>query len=123
MVMQGVIKTKRAYAAEEDGDGFRILVDRLWPRGVKKERLQCPLWAKEISPSKELRKEFHGRGDFSGFQQAYVMELEQNPAAEDFIVLCRQKLQEGNVTLIYASKEEEHNNAVVLKQWLTEKLR
>ena len=114
----GTIRIKRAYEACKEEDGYRILVDRLWPRGIKKERLACPYWAKDISPSQGLRKQFHGTDDFPGFTAAYGEELDCNPAAPDFAALCMEKLHEGNVTLVYASKDEEHNNAVVLRQWL-----
>jgi len=116
----GTIQIKRAYAACDETDGYRILVDRLWPRGIKKERLQCQRWAKEISPSQELRKRFHGTSDFTGFTEAYRLELAANEAARDFLTLCVEQLRQGNVTLVYAPKDEVHNNAVVLKDWLIE---
>lgn len=116
------LKLKRAYAFYDECDGYRILVDRLWPRGITKERLHCELWAKNISPSQELRKTFHGENYFLDFKEAYVMELEKNPEVSSFIDLCREKLAEGNVTLVYAAKNEICNNAVVLKEWLLEKI-
>ena len=114
----GKILIKRAYDLYEETDGYRLLVDRLWPRGVTKEKLHCHRWAKEIAPSNELRKLFHGKDDFVGFRKAYFQELEQNGQASDFLAECREKLQSGNVTFIYASKNNQENNAVVLKEWV-----
>ncbi|MCI1823590.1 MAG: DUF488 family protein [Megasphaera sp.] len=116
------LKLKRVYTACDECDGYRILVDRLWPRGITKERLHCEMWAKNISPSQELRKAFHGGNHFLGFKEAYVLELEKNMEASSFIALCREKLAKGNVTLVYAAKNEICNNAVVLKEWLLEKI-
>ena len=118
----GKLQIKRAYAPYDTSDGYRVLVDRLWPRGFTKERLQCQRWAKEISPSQELRKRFHGTPDFTGFTADYVTELDENEAARSFVTLCRAHLNQGNVTLVYASKDEVHNNAVVLQNWLTAKI-
>lgn len=114
---KGKLQLKRAYAAYEETDGYRILVDRLWPRGVKKEKLHCNRWAKEISPSHELRKQFHGKEDFTGFTAAYQKELAENPEATAFVSDCKNILKEKNLTFVYASKNEKENNAVVLQEW------
>jgi uncharacterized protein YeaO (DUF488 family) len=98
--------------------GFRVLVDRLWPRGVKRETANIDLWAKEIAPSDSLRREFHRHPErWDKFVAAYRKELAREPAASaarDF--LARRKI--GTVTLLYAARDEEHNNAVALKAWL-----
>ena len=79
------IKLKRIYEPEEEGDGFRILVDRLYPRGIKKEDLRVDLWDKEIAPSEGLRKEFHLENNFESFSKKYLDELSKNPHAADFL--------------------------------------
>ncbi len=102
---------------------FRILVDRLWPRGIRKEDAGIDLWLKEIAPSNELRKWFgHDQERYVEFAARYRQELEASPAAADFVVLCREKLAGQDVILLYAAKDEEHNNAAVLRKWLLEKL-
>jgi len=99
--------------------GFRVLVDRLWPRGVKKEAAHLDLWAKTIAPSPDLRKWFnHDPEKFAEFSQRYRQELEQNPDVPDFITTL--KAQTQPVILLYAAKDETYNHAQVLKQWLTE---
>ena len=93
--------------------GYRILVDRLWPRGVKKENIDCR--AKEIAPSDELRRWFgHVPERYEEFREKYLKELDGNPAAQKLMELCA----EQNVVLLYAARDEERNNAVVLKEWL-----
>lgn len=115
------IRTKRAYAEPSEDDGFRILVDRLWPRGVSKERLALGMWAKDVAPSGDLRKWFnHDPERFDGFRSRYMEELDSNPAAED---LAGAISGYGTVTLLFAAKDEERNNAVVLKEWLDSRLR
>jgi uncharacterized protein YeaO (DUF488 family) len=109
---------KRIYDKAEESDGFRVLVDRLWPRGVAKAKAQIDLWLKDIAPSDELRHRFHGEPEkWKDFEKAYAAEL-QAPAAQDAAKLLRQKLREGNVTLLYAARDQENNNAVALKAWL-----
>lgn len=103
--------------------GYRILVDRLWPRGIKKEDAGIDLWAKDVAPSNELRKWFgHDPKKYDEFAAKYRQELDGNPAATKVAVLCQDKLALQVVILLYASKDEEHNNAVVLREWLLEKL-
>jgi uncharacterized protein YeaO (DUF488 family) len=112
------IKIKRIYAEPEDADGTRILVDRLWPRGLSKEKAQVDLWLKAIAPSDALRRQFHGKPDaWDEFRAAYAAELkgaEEQEAAKDLMA----RIAHGPVTLLYASHDEHHNNAVALKAWL-----
>lgn len=110
------IKIKRVYEEPQSSDGFRILVDRLWPRGVSKERAKIDLWLKEISPSKELRKWYHNNFDqWNEFKKKYSDELKSSPKAVAEI----KKLIKSNkiVTLLYASTKE-NNNASALKEFL-----
>lgn len=113
------IKMKRVYEEAEPSDGFRILVDRLWPRGVKKEAANIDLWLKSIAPSPELRKWFcHDAEKYEDFKMRYIEELETDPVKHEAIAGVRQKLQEQNVTFIYAAKDPVHNHVVVLKDFL-----
>jgi len=113
-----MIRIKRVYEQPEIDDGVRILVDRLWPRGVKKEDLRLNYWLKEISPSDELRKWFgHDVDKWPEFLQRYFDELDHNP---EHLKTIRAAAEQGTVTLIYAAKDEEHNNAVALQAYLTE---
>lgn len=108
------IKIKRAYDPESADDGFRVYIDRLWPQGLSHETFHYDLWEKDISPSTELREWFHADPEerWSGFEQKYMSELRANPTFSDFKTLLADK---GVVTLLYSSKDEVHNNAVVLK--------
>lgn len=116
------IRIKRIYEPVEEGDGYRILVDRLWPRGIKKEQAALDLWAKSITPSTEIRKEFHhDPSRFAEFRQKYLFELENNPESEAFRQQIREKLLEGPVTLLYGAKNREVNHATVLMDWLERK--
>jgi uncharacterized protein YeaO (DUF488 family) len=115
------LKLKRVYAAPAADDGMRILVDRLWPRGIAKEKAKIDLWLKDIAPSDALRKRFHGRQqDWDEFRAAYAGELER---AGEALKVLRDHLRKGPVTLLYAARDEEHNNAVALKQWLERAVR
>jgi uncharacterized protein YeaO (DUF488 family) len=111
-------RLKRVYEAPAVGDGLRVLVDRLWPRGISKDRID--LWVKDVSPSDALRKEFHGQPDkWDEFVIAYRLELAQEPgksAAADLLA----KAKKQSVTLLYAARDEERNNAVALKMLLGE---
>ena len=114
-----MIKTKRIYLPAESADGFRIFVDRLWARGISKENSNINVWAKDIAPSDELRKWFaHKPERFAEFSQKYTAELNNSKYSPDFVRMCREKLMECNVTLLYSAKDTNYNNAVVLKQWL-----
>lgn len=108
------IKTKRAYEAPEASDGFRVLVDRLWPRGLTHARLACPLWAKEIAPSNELREWFHAdpANRWSAFESRYKAELNENPAFSEFLKTVG---SHPVVTLVFASRDTIHNEATVLQ--------
>ena len=113
---------KRVYAPPDPGDGARILVDRLWPRGIAKDKAGIDLWLKDIAPSAALRRRFHGRpADWEAFCAAYAAELE-SPAARAAAKILIDRLARGPVTLLYASRDEARNNAVALAAWL-ERLR
>ncbi|GAM10314.1 putative protein [Geobacter sp. OR-1] len=109
-----MIRIKRVYSEPEAEDGIRILVDRLWPRGVAKEAARIDEWCKEIAPSNELRQWFgHDPARWDEFRGRYRQELAGH---EDILTRLRNIAQKGAVTLLYAAKDEEHNNAVVLKE-------
>jgi uncharacterized protein YeaO (DUF488 family) len=115
------IRVKRVYAKPEPADGTRILVDRLWPRGLTKKKAAIDCWLKELAPSKELRKWFgHDPTKWRGFRSRYRTELKKQSASLRFI---RRKAKEGVVTLIYGARDEEHNDAVVLKELLSRSIR
>lgn len=110
------IKIKRVYEKPEKGDGKRILVDRLWPRGLTKEKADIDLWLKEVAPSTELRKWFgHDPDKWNEFQKRYLKELKNN---KEKIAVLKEQVKGGLVTLVYGAKDEEHNEALVLKKWL-----
>src|SRR5512139_3319456 len=109
-----MIQVKRAYERPRAEDGKRFLVDRLWPRGVKKNDLRLAGWLRELAPSNALRKWFnHEPEKWTDFQKRYKAELSKHPQAWKTL---REAAAEGNVTLVYAAKDPAHNNAVVLKQ-------
>ncbi len=111
-----MIKLKRAYEPSDREDGFRVLVERLWPRGLKKEAVALDLWLKEIAPSPGLRQWFgHDPARWEEFCRRYWAELADRP---DAVKLLREKLRQGRVTLVYGSRDQEHNAAVALKQFL-----
>ena len=114
------LKIKRIYEEASADDGYRILVDRLWPRGISKEKAQIDKWAREISPSAELRKWFHHEPEkFPEFCRRYFEELQNNEEASAFREMICEKLKTGNVTLLFSAKDEGCNNAVVLRDWLS----
>ncbi|HEX7036483.1 MAG TPA: DUF488 domain-containing protein [Pseudomonadales bacterium] len=107
---------KRAYEPAAPGDGFRVLVDRLWPRGVRKDDLKVDLWARDAAPSAALRKWYgHEPERWEGFLERYFAELDSNPEALEPI---RAALRKGKVTLVYSARDERHNQAVALKSYL-----
>jgi len=115
----GELKIKRIYDAPEESDGERFLVDRLWPRGMSKEKAKISDWVKDIAPSPELRKWFnHEEEKYPEFSQKYTAELETNPAAKNFKQSVTEYLKTKNVTLLFAAKNETMNNAVVLSSWI-----
>jgi uncharacterized protein YeaO (DUF488 family) len=110
------IKIKRAYEQPHKDDGLRILVDRLWPRGLTKEKASVDLWLKEIAPSTGLRKWFaHDPDKWKRFRGRYETEISHN---HDLIKVLKEKAREGTITLIYGARDEKHNEALVLKQFL-----
>ena len=114
-----MIKIKRVYEKAEESDGIRILVDRLWPRGIKKEKVDY--WLKEISPSNELRKWFsHDFNKWEEFKNKYFNELNSKKELINFLLELIKK--NSNVTLLYSAKEEKYNNAVALKEYLQDLL-
>jgi uncharacterized protein YeaO (DUF488 family) len=111
------IKLKRVYEEPSKEDGTRILVDRLWPRGLTKEKAAVDLWLKEVAPSTELRKWFaHDPAKWPEFRARYRAELKQNKPQ---LALLKQATAKGPSTLLYAAKDQEHNEAVVLHELLT----
>ncbi len=113
---KATIRLKRAYEPPTEEDGNRILVERLWPRGISKEDAAIDHWPKEIAPSTELRKWFgHDPDRWEEFRKRYWAELDQKG---DLLDDLRQKLKEGPVTFVFAAKDEEHNSAVALKEYL-----
>ena len=111
-----MIKLKRVYEKPSKGDGFRILVERLWPRGLTKERASVDLWLKDVAPTTELRKWFgHDPAKWEDFCKRYGVELEQR---KDAVNLLKQKSKVGTITLVYAARDEKHNSAVALKEIL-----
>lgn len=112
------LRLKRVYDPPAPDDGYRVLVDRLWPRGISKEAARIDHWAKEASPSTALRKEFHGHPDrWDEFRAAYALELAQEPARSAALAI-RAEAAKGVVTLLYAAKDETRNNAAALRAWL-----
>lgn len=110
------LRIKRVYEPPDKGDGKRILVDRLWPRGMAKAKAGVDLWFKEIAPSAALRKWFgHDPGKWAEFKKRYRAELEEN---DEQAALLKEEIKKGTVTLLYGARDEEHNDAVVLLDFL-----
>jgi uncharacterized protein YeaO (DUF488 family) len=116
-----VIQTKRVYDPPSASDGTRFLVDRLWPRGMKKESLQMDAWLKDVAPSDELRRwSHHDPAKWPEFRKRYAAELAQHPEAwKHLLDLAAQQ----TITLLYSAHDTEHNNAAALKSFLDAKLR
>lgn len=112
------LRIKRVYKSPDDEDGVRVLVDRLWPRGLSREKARIDLWLKEIAPSDALRRRFHSDpAGWEDFKTAYYAELEREPvqlAVRDLL----NRLTREPVTLLFAARDETRNNAVALKEWL-----
>ncbi|MCL1902289.1 MAG: DUF488 family protein [Alphaproteobacteria bacterium] len=121
-----MIGIKRIYDAPLKSDGYRILIDRLWPRGVSKEHARLYEWAKDITPSTQLRQELHHNADapheYEIFKRAYLKELSSNPNAPAFINEMKELLSRGNVTLLTASKNPDVSHVPVLKEFIENKL-
>ena len=116
-----MIQVKRVYELPAREDGFRVLVDRLWPRGITKERARLDLWLKEIAPSPDLRTWFsHDLSKWDEFTRRYRAELALNG---DLVEMLEQKSRETPVTLIFSARDPEHNSAVILRQVIEEKIR
>ena len=110
------VNVKRIYEPTSKSDGFRVLVDRIWPRGVAKQRAKIDLWLKSVAPSTELRKWFaHDPAKADGFSQRYHKELAENPGKVSELIA---HVQKGTVTLVYAARLQQMNNAVALRQYL-----
>jgi uncharacterized protein YeaO (DUF488 family) len=110
------LQIKRVYAEPSPEDGKRILVDRLWPRGLSKEKAKVDIWLKDVAPSNELRKWFaHAPEKWSEFRRRYIAELKTAGAP---LALLRQQVSQGKVTLLYGARDQEHNEAVVLLEML-----
>ena len=117
------IQIKRIYQPADKSDGKRILVDRLWPRGVKKESAQLDEWMKAIAPSEALRKWFHQDNDrtkWDEFKAKYLLELKENPAVDELLDMISKN---EKVTLLYAAHDEQHNHARILLQFIDELLK
>jgi uncharacterized protein YeaO (DUF488 family) len=115
------VRIKRVYAEPDVHDGLRVLVDRLWPRGLSRSRARIDLWLREIAPTTELRKWFgHDPSRWSEFQRRYRLELSHNTEQVNSLV---QELGKGPVTLLYGAKDVSHNEAVVLEGFLRKSLR
>jgi uncharacterized protein YeaO (DUF488 family) len=114
--LMATIHLKRAYEEPAPDDGLRILVERLWPRGLSKERAAVDVWLKEIAPSSELRRWFgHDPARWEEFRRRYWAELDANP---DAVAELRRKVREGPVTFVYAARDEQHNGALALEEYL-----
>lgn len=114
------IRIKRVYEKPSREDGIRVLVDRLWPRGLTKERAAVDLWMKNIAPSTELRKWFdHDPNKWKQFMRRYRLELKKNKKQA---LSLKEQARRGTVTLLYGAKDEEHNEALVLKKYLADNI-
>lgn len=113
------LKLKRIYESPAETDGFRILVDRLWPRGVKKKAAQLDAWLKDSAPSPDLRKWFdHDPEKFAAFKERYEEELLTNPPTAAAVAEILKQLTETDVTLVYAARDPEINHVVVLRDFV-----
>ncbi|MDI6867813.1 DUF488 domain-containing protein [Methanoculleus sp.] len=113
-----MIRTKRIYEEPSGDDGTRVLVDRIWPRGISKEKASLDRWEKDLAPSTELRRWFgHDPSKWEEFLRRYRAEL---AGKEEELARLRREGEEGAVTLLYAAKDETHNNAVALKRYIEE---
>src|SRR5215475_14182515 len=115
-----MLKVKRVYEKAESSDGVRFLVERLWPRGMKKEKLKMKAWLKEVAPSPNLRSWFaHDPLKWKEFQQRYRDELKNNPQSWEPIL---EAAKQSDVTLLYSARDTEHNSALLLKSFLEEQM-
>lgn len=115
-----MIRVKRVYDPPEPDDGRRFLVERLWPRGVRKEQMQMDGWLKDVAPSEDLRRWFgHDPAKWEEFQHRYFAELDARPETWQPLL---EAVRTGNVTLLFSARDVEHNNAVALKRYLTKRM-
>ena len=120
----GELSWKRVYDMAEEDDGFRILIDRLWPRGVGKAAAQLGAWARYVAPSAALRSAYHrNETDYKTFAESYEKELYDNDEMTEFIKEIKNKLETGNVTLLYASREPERSQIPVLRSFIEKRLK
>ncbi|KID42209.1 DUF488 domain-containing protein [Fructilactobacillus fructivorans] len=113
------LKLERIYTKPADKDGYRILVDRLWPRGISKVNADLDVWFKSIAPSTDLRKWFgHDPAKFDEFKQKYLEELKNNSQMPGFVSLVATHLKSGNVILLYGAKDTKHNQAIIIYHYL-----
>lgn len=118
------LQMKRVYDAPAPDDGYRVLVDRLWPRGERKEDIPMDRWEKDVTPSPRLRTDFHkGAHDFREFSELYSKELDAKPEAQAFAQEVIGWLKEKNVTLLFAAKDVEHSHVHVLIDWLKKNMK
>jgi len=116
-----MLRLKRAYEKPSRDDGERVLVERLWPRGLTKQRAAVDLWLKDVAPSPELRKWFaHDPAKWEQFERRYWKELKEH---QDAVDLIRTEAKKGTVTLVYAAKDEQHNGALALKEFIEQRKR
>lgn len=123
--MKDLLKLKRIYEVPDEKDGFRVLVDRLWPRGISKEKAKLDCWMKELGPTHELRKWYHHDLEkFHSFKEQYVQYLNETEECQDLLGQIKEKIENNQqVTLLYAAKNEIHNQATVLKEVISNKLK
>lgn len=120
----GELRWKRIYDTAEEDDGFRILIDRLWPRGISKADAQLGDWARNVAPSAALRSAYHkNEKDYNTFAESYEKELYDNDEMTEFIKEIKNKLETGNVTLLYASREPERSQIPVLRSFIEKRLK
>lgn len=118
------LRLLRVYELSDSTEGYRVLVDRLWPRGIRKENLRLDCWAKEVSPSLELRKWFgHAEERFNEFASLYRAELDENSASRSFVHELLSVLKHQDVLLLYAAKNPACNHALILRDWLLEQMK
>lgn len=120
----GELRWKRIYDTAEEDDGFRILIDRLWPRGISKADAQLGAWARDVAPSAALRSAYHkNETDYKTFTEAYEKELHDNDEMTEFIKEIKNKQETGNVTLLYASREPERSHIPILRSFVEKRLK
>ena len=118
------IRIERVYDSPKEVDSFRILVDRLWPRGLSKEKVRIDLWQKDIAPSNSLRKWFgHDEKKWDEFKRKYFKELDKKSDSDAVDKIIKLAEEQNSITLLYGTKEERFNNAIALKEYLEEKIK